>query len=163
MARPSATPPPVDLSFLLNQASYALAAQLGAALAEVGVSVREYCVLWKAEEQERSQSAIAELAGLDKTTMVVTLDALEDAGYAERRISSADRRARVVAVTPRGRRVLHRAYGVAREVIDRVLLDLDDRQREALIESLEILTAGSLAAPSHTAPQRRRQVPSAAI
>jgi MarR family transcriptional regulator for hemolysin len=119
MPRTSATPPPVDLSFLLNQASYALAARLGAALDEVGVSVREYCVLWKADEQERSQTEIAELAGLDKTTLVVTLDALERAGYAERRVSSTDRRARVVAVTTAGRRVLHQAHGVVGEVTDR--------------------------------------------
>jgi len=161
MPRTSATPPPVDLSFLLNQASYALAARLGAALDEVGISVREYCVLWKAEEQERSQTVIAELAGLDKTTMVVTLDALERAGYAERRVSSHDRRARVVAVTPAGRQVLHRAFGVVTEVTDRVLLDLDEVRRAALIDALEILTLGSLSAPSHTAPQRRRRVPSA--
>jgi MarR family transcriptional regulator for hemolysin len=161
MPRSSATPPPVDLSFLLNQASYALAAQLGAALDDVGISVREYCVLMKAEEQERSQTAIAELAGLDKTTMVVTLDALERAGYAERRVSSTDRRARVVAVTAEGRKVLHRAYGVAGEVIDRVLLDLSEARRAALVDALEILTQGVLATPSHTAPQRRRRVPSA--
>jgi len=161
MPRTSATPPPVDLSFLLNQASYALAARLGAALEGVGISVREYCVLWKAEEQERSQTEVAELAGLDKTTLVVTLDALEGAGYAERRVSSADRRARVVAVTPAGRRVLHQAHGVVGEVTDDVLRDLSEVQRAALVDALEILTRGSLSAPSHTAPQRRRQVPSA--
>jgi DNA-binding MarR family transcriptional regulator len=162
MPRTSAAPPPVDLSFLLNQASYALAARLGAALDEVGVSVREYCVLWKADEQERSQTEIAELAGLDKTTLVVTLDALESAGYAERRVSSTDRRARVVAVTPAGRRVLQQAHGVVGEVTDEVLRDLSEVQRAALVDALEILTLGSLSSPSHTAPQRRRQVPSAA-
>ncbi|WP_243059417.1 MarR family winged helix-turn-helix transcriptional regulator [Nocardioides sp. SR21] len=161
MSRNSATPPPVDLSFLLNQASYALAAQMGAALDDVGLTVREYCVLWKADEEERSQTVIAELAGLDKTTMVVTLDALERTGYAERRVSSTDRRARVVAVTPEGRRLLHRAHGVAGEVVDRVLLDLDEIQRTVLVEALEALTRGVLATPSHTAPQRRRRVPSA--
>src|SRR6478735_7323877 len=111
MARSSATPPSVDLLFLFNQSAYALAAHLGAALGELGLTVREYCVLWKADEAERSQIEIAQLAGLDKTTMVGTLDALEKAGYAERRVSSVDRRARVVAVTAEGRRVLHRAFG----------------------------------------------------
>lgn len=161
MPRSSATPPPVDLSFLLNQASYALAAQLGAALEEVGLTVREYCVLWKADEAERSQTEIAELAGLDKTTMVVTLDALEKAGYAERRVSSTDRRARVVAVTPEGRRVLHRAFAVAGAVVDDVLNSLDEVRSAALVDALELLTVGALAKPSHTAPQRRRRVPSA--
>lgn len=159
MARTS--PPPVDLLFLLNQSAYALSAQLGAALDQVGLTVREYCVLWKADEAERSQAEIAELAGLDKTTMVVTLDALEKAGYAERQVSPADRRARVVAVTPEGRRVLHRAFGVANAVVDDVLNSLDEVRRAAMVDALEMLTAGVLAKPSHTAPQRRRRVPSA--
>jgi hypothetical protein len=42
-----------------------------------------------------------------------------------------------------------------------VLRDLSEVQRAALVDALEILTFGSLSAPSHTAPQRRRQVPSA--
>ena len=42
--------------------------------------MREYCVLWKADEGERTQQEIAELAGLDKSTLVVTLDKLEAAG-----------------------------------------------------------------------------------
>ena len=36
--------------------------------------------------------------------MVVTIDALERAGLVERRTSSTDRRARVIAVTEAGRR-----------------------------------------------------------
>ena len=42
------------------------------------------------------------MVGLDKTTMVVTLDELEAAGLAERRPSPTDRRARVIAVTKAG-------------------------------------------------------------
>src|SRR3954470_12875276 len=92
----------LDLSFLLNQAAYAFEARLADALAEHGLSVREYCVLWKADEGERTQQEIAELAGLDKSTLVVPLDKLEAAGLVERRVSDVDRRARVVSVTPRG-------------------------------------------------------------
>lgn len=161
MARRPAQPPVIDLSFLLNQASYAFAARLGGALDEVGISVREYCVLMKAAEAERTQIAIAELAGLDKTTMVVTLDALERAGLAERRVSATDRRARVVGVTAEGRAVLDRAYAVVGAATDAVLGDLDPIRRAAMVEALEILTAGLLSTPSHTAPQRRRQVKAA--
>ena len=46
----------LDLSFLLNQAAYAFEARLADALAELGLSVREYCVLWKADEDERTQN-----------------------------------------------------------------------------------------------------------
>lgn len=158
MAATTSRPPDVDLSFLLNQAGYALSAQMGADLADLGLSVREYCVLWKATETERTQIEIAELAALDKTTMVVTLDALEAAGLAERRISDTDRRARVVAVTKAGRAVLARAHRRISAVYDRALSDLDDGQRTAFVTALQSVTAGVLAEPSHTSPQRRREV-----
>ncbi len=127
MATTASAPPPVDLSFLLNQTSYALSAKLTGALAGLGITVREYCVLMKAAETERTQNVIAELAGLDKTTMVVTLDGLEQAGLAERRVSSSDRRARVIGVTARGKKVLGRAYGVVAAVYDEVLDPLPGR------------------------------------
>src|SRR5919112_385478 len=79
--------PEADLAFLLSQASHALATELTARLDEVGITPRSYCVL-------------------DKTTMVVTLDALERAGLAERRPSRTDRRARIIAVTEEGERVV---------------------------------------------------------
>jgi MarR family transcriptional regulator for hemolysin len=148
--------PRLDLSFLLNQASYAFAAQLGQALSGLGISVREYCVLMKAAEEERTQNVVAELASLDKTTMVATLDALEAAGLAERRVSSADRRARVVAVTPKGRKLLDRAFVVVDEFVDESLSTLEPATRATFIEALTTLVEGPLATPSHTASQRRR-------
>ena len=147
-----------DLSFLLNQSSYALTAHLVAALAGLGITVREFCVLMKADGEERTQNVVAELAALDKTTMVITLDALEKAGLAERKVSGSDRRARVVAVTPKGRKVLHRAYDVVDGVVDDALGVLDPATRATFLAALETLTAGPWLAPSHTAPQRRRQV-----
>lgn len=152
----------VDLSFLLNQASYAFSAQLGAALSDLGISVREFCVLMKAEDGQQTQNRVAELAGLDKTTMVSTLDALEKAGLAERRVSSADRRARVVAVTTKGRRVLHKAYRAYDALVEEVLGDLDPADRERFLATLTAVVEGRLAVPSHTAPLRRKQVRPAA-
>ncbi len=151
---------PLDLSFLLNQASHAFAARLAEALAGVGITARDYCVLWKATEAERTQAEIAALAGLDKTTMVVTLDRLEASGLAQRRQSEVDRRARVVAVTPRGRE----AYEQARVIVDRVteetLSGLSRTTRDGLVRGLTELTddGGVLATPSHVTPQRRKLV-----
>jgi MarR family transcriptional regulator for hemolysin len=149
--------PELDLGFLLNQASYALAARTGGALADLGISVREYCVLAKAAGGERTQIEVAELAALDKTTMVVTLDALERAGLAERRVSSSDRRARVVVVTAKGRKVLERAHAIVGAVTDQALIDLDDATRDAVVRGLTAMTDGALATPSHTVAMRRKQ------
>jgi MarR family transcriptional regulator for hemolysin len=73
-----------DLSYLFDKASQALAARMGTVLGELGMSVRDYCVLAKASAHELTQGELAELALLDKTTMVVTLDHLEKAGLARR-------------------------------------------------------------------------------
>ena len=143
--------PEIDLSFLLNQASYALAAQLGGALEDLGISVREYCVLWKAADGERTQIEIAELAALDKTTMVVTLDALEKRGLARREVSSTDRRARVVGLTDEGRAVLDQAYGRVSDVYDVALGELPPTGSRRLCRGPAVAHQRS---PGHAVPHR---------
>src|SRR5262245_35939863 len=98
--------PAPDLCVLLAQASHSLTTRMAAALSEVGISPRGHCVLYHALAAEQTQGELAELCALDKTTMVVTVDELERAGLAERLASPADRRARIVAVTEAGRRVV---------------------------------------------------------
>ena len=62
----------------------------------------------RARTGEYTQKELAERIGLDKTTMVVTVDELEEKGLAERRPSSTDRRARVISVTKAGERTVAR-------------------------------------------------------
>ena len=157
------TAPSVDLSMLLNQAGYALTSRLSAALEEVGISVRVYCVLAKAAEGDYTQSQLAELAWMDKTTMVVTLDEMEARGLAERRHAPGDRRVRVIAITAKGRELLDRADRIVQELYDDLLADVGPRQRDAFLAVLQQLVAGPLAAPFHLEkPARRRRQPSAA-
>ena len=74
-----------NLCWLLARASHSLTTQLTSALGDLGVSPRAHCVLSTAMTGEYTQTALAQAVGLDKTTMVVTLDELEAAGLAERR------------------------------------------------------------------------------
>lgn len=148
--------PKLDLLFLLNQSAYAFAAQLGEALGRHGVNVREFCVLMKAAEEERTQNHVAELAMLDKTTMVSTLDRLERSGLAERQVSGSDRRARVVVVTPKGRKVLAKASQAYDDLVDQALSELPPAARATYVESFEALVGGPWATPSHTQTIRRR-------
>ena len=96
--------PEDNLGWLLSTVSHAYTTALTAQLDEIHVSPRAHCLLATALQGEYTQTALAAAIGLDKTTMVVTVDALEKAGLVERRMSSNDRRARVVAVTGAGRR-----------------------------------------------------------
>src|SRR3954463_13738048 len=85
-----------NLCWLLSRASYTLTTELTAALEDLGISPRAHAVLAAAGTGAYTQTELARAGGLDKTTMVVTLDELEAAGVAERRPSPTDRRARVV-------------------------------------------------------------------
>lgn len=151
---PARTEP--DLSFLLDHTSHVLRSKMSAALAEIGLTARMHCVLVHALEEERTQIQLAEIGDMDKTTMVVTVDALEKAGLAERRPSSTDRRARIIAVTDEGARVA----GQSRKIVDRVhrdaLATLPEGDREALLRALNRLVGDGLATPVEAPRTARR-------
>ncbi|MEV3990672.1 MarR family winged helix-turn-helix transcriptional regulator [Streptomyces sp. NPDC049837] len=142
---PTRTEP--DLSFLLDHTSHVLRTRMSAALAEIGLTARMHCVLVHALEEERTQIQLAEIGDMDKTTMVVTVDALEKAGLAERRPSSTDRRARIIAVTEEGARVARRSQEIVDRVHAEALATLPKGDREALLRALNRLVEGHLANP----------------
>ncbi|GAA0901792.1 MarR family winged helix-turn-helix transcriptional regulator [Pseudonocardia zijingensis] len=149
-----------DLSYLFDKASQALASRMGTVLGELGMSVRDYCVLSKAAEHELTQSELAELALLDKTTMVVTCDHLEKAGLAQRTPSPTDRRVRIVRTTEAGDEAVAKARGVIDDLYAEVLGVLPTAQRSALLDALMALVThdGPLSAvePNPHAPRRKR-------
>ena len=106
---------------------------------------------------ECTQTEIARMVGLDKTTMVVTVDELEAAGLAERRPAQSDRRARVIAVTQTGKDKVAEAETVLQAVREDVLSTLPESEREVFLRALGRLVCGRLSEPvacSH--PVRRR-------
>ena len=68
--------------------------------------------------------------------MVSLIDQLETAGLAERRPRPTDRRAREVAITPKGRRVLEQARRLAMQVEDDVLRGLSPAERRRMLALL---------------------------
>jgi MarR family transcriptional regulator, transcriptional regulator for hemolysin len=158
-AAPDSTEAPLsgNLSWLLSQASHALATEMTARLEAIGIYPRGYCVLKTALDQSLTQSEIASMIGLDKTTMVVTVDELERAGLAERRPSATDRRARVINVTAAGKRKLKQAGMVVDQIQDEVLATLPPDERDTLLSALTTLVAQRLSTPMECgrAPRRR--------
>src|SRR5437764_8124767 len=148
-----------NLAWLLYRAHWALASELTAALAPLGISARGYHVLRAALSGEHTQRELAEMVGLDKTTMVVTVDELERDGLAERRLAPHDRRARIVVVTPAGRRKVAEAEKVKERVQQDVLGELSTRERSALMDALTKLVEGRLAEQVDCTPPLRRRAP----
>lgn len=134
-----------DLSYLLSHTSHVLATRMTAAMAELGISPRGFCVLLHALGHERTQVQLAEIGDMDKTTMVVTVDELEEAGLAERVQSTVDRRARIIAVTEKGAEVVAVGVKVSDRVHGEVLDGVLGKERKPLVDGLTRLAEGYLA------------------
>jgi MarR family transcriptional regulator, transcriptional regulator for hemolysin len=147
-----------NLGWLLAQASHALSTAMTAAFEAGGATPRGHCVLSTARTGEFTQKELADMVGLDKTTMVVTVDALEAAGLAERVPSPHDRRARVISVTPAGESVVEEGEKVVQRIQDEILSTLPADERDALMGALAKLVCGPLSAPAtcKSAPRRKR-------
>ena len=148
-----------DLGWLLSHTSHGLAVEQTARLESLGIAPRGYCVLQAALKGEFTQGEIGQAIGVDKTTMVVTLDHLEEAGLAERTPSKTDRRARVITVTAKGRKKVAEAEVVTKKLYEEVLAELNDDQREVLLGALNQLQCGSLAGNSPCQQRPRRRAP----
>src|SRR5919202_2606689 len=132
--RPSAEAPVAEfagqLLFRLWRASHLRAAHV---LATVGLTPALFSLLNVIGAREGAiQQELGAAMGIDRTTMVSLIDHLERAGLAQRRPSATDRRAREVAITAKGRRLLARARRLISEAEDEVLAGLTAQQRRDL-------------------------------
>jgi len=146
-----------NLGWLLSQAHFALSSECRAAFEPLGVSARGYHVLAAALTGEHTQTELAAMVGLDKTTMVVTIDELEEAGLAERRPSSTDRRARVIGVTKAGERMVTKGESLVKQIQGDVLESLPPGERVALLSALASLVRGRLSERVDCSPPMRRR------
>src|SRR4051794_31993980 len=156
--KPDSAPAPADnLAWLLSVTSHALATEMHAALEELHVTPRAHCVLATAVKGDFTQTELAQAVGLDKTTMVSTVDELERAGLAERVPSPHDRRARVIAVTAEGRRMVDEGEKVVAQKQDEILGSLPEKEREVLLDALTHLLENRLAVPTECSAKPRRR------
>jgi DNA-binding MarR family transcriptional regulator len=147
-----------NLGWMLDQANHALGSEVASALAPLDLGQRGFCVLSAALDAELTQTELAGMIGLDKTTMVVTVDDLERKGLAERVPSPTDRRARVIKVTDAGREKVAEGQQIIVNVQDGVLEALPASEREAFVGALMTLVGGRLStAPACSPPLRRRE------
>jgi MarR family transcriptional regulator, transcriptional regulator for hemolysin len=107
-------------------------------------------------EAPMRQNELAASLSLDGSSVVRLLDALENSGLVERCEDMADRRAKSLVLTPRGRRTVDQVERVSQDIRDLVLGEVSD---EDLMQSLRLLETvrdrlGSLAAAE---PDQRKR------
>jgi DNA-binding MarR family transcriptional regulator len=126
------------LTYLLKRALVDLEALHEQHLEPSGITARELTVLLflDGREPESQQQAAAHL-GVDRTTMVGLLDALEGKGLVARRPDTEDRRRNVVVLTGAGRKTLRKALRASDAAERQLLAALDDREAAQLRELLK--------------------------
>ena len=135
---PSADPPVTEfagqLFFRLWRANHTRTAE---ALDSIGLTPALFALLNVIGAREGAiQQELGSALGIDRSTMVSLVDQLEGAGLATRQPSATDRRAREIAITPKGRRLLQRAKGLISEVENEVLAGLNATERHELLTLL---------------------------
>jgi len=120
--------------FLMNWVGSRSRARFAHALNErTGLHPREFGVLnVLARNPGITQQEIGQHAGVDPSTMVATLDGLEERGFAERRPHPEDRRKRAVYLTEAGQTALREGRKVGTAVGREVFAALTPEERKLL-------------------------------
>ncbi|MEU6489152.1 MarR family winged helix-turn-helix transcriptional regulator [Streptomyces sp. NPDC049097] len=130
------------LGYLLKHAQLRLARAAAEALAPFGIDGHELAVLVVlAGAEPLSQIEVAARLGVDRTTMVVLIDTLEERGLVRRRRSEHDRRKNIVELTEGGAECLRRGEEARRTVERHFLAPLDEETAATLVHALRQLVA----------------------
>ncbi|MET9227515.1 MarR family transcriptional regulator [Lentzea sp. NPDC003310] len=129
-----------DLAAMIAPLQRALVAAEQPVLRAHSLSMWGYVVLDALDGQPvRTQAALAEAIGADKSRIIGVLDDLEAEGLLERPRDPADRRARLVSITAQGRRRRAAVQAEIQRGEDRLLARLAPADREALLRALAVL------------------------
>ncbi|NEE04358.1 MarR family winged helix-turn-helix transcriptional regulator [Phytoactinopolyspora halotolerans] len=126
-----------DLAALVHPLLQALIAAERAILARHDISMWGYSVLCALDGQPaRSQAALAQSIGADKTRIISTLDELQDVGYIVREPDPADRRVHLLSITEAGRQKGRAAQADIQAAEEDLLAELTPAQRKVFLEVL---------------------------
>jgi len=128
------------LSFLLKHASALVEHAIEPELARLSINGREFAVLTLIDaEGPASQQRLAARIGVDRTTMVGLIDALEEKQLVSRRRDPNDRRAYVLEATPAGRKTLRDALKTVELGEQQALASLTNTESATLKHALQRL------------------------
>jgi DNA-binding MarR family transcriptional regulator len=109
-------------------------------LDEYGLTMWAYIVLLHLDDEPvRTQAALAEAIGADKTRIIDVLDDLQDRGLISREPDPADRRARLLGLTTKGRRLRDTAQRAIQRNEQRLLGLVPVMERDRFLRTLRRL------------------------
>jgi len=119
-------------------------------LAAHNVSMWGYVVLVALDGSSvRTQAALAAAIGADKTRIIRDLDELQRRGLIERTPDPDDRRVRLLAITPAGRRLKNAVQEEIQRGEERRLAELSRDDRRTFLRVLRRLSSGETSVGQH--------------
>jgi len=99
----------------VQRAARALARRFDDALRPIGLTNGQFSLMMSLNRPEPpDMGAVASLLGMDRTTLTAAIKPLQRRRLLRIRVDPADRRSRIMTLTPKGRRLLVRAVPVWR-------------------------------------------------
>jgi DNA-binding MarR family transcriptional regulator len=130
------------LGYLFKHAQMRMQELNTQALAPFGIDGRELAVLLViADHAPGSQQQAAQRLGIDRTSMVALLDALEAKGLVARHPHIEDRRRNVVELTTAGRDIAKKATRASERAEAALLASLTPQEGESLRKALQAIVA----------------------
>ncbi len=126
-----------DLGWSITMIGRGYAAVIDPVFADFPRGARGYQLLHTViHESIRSQTALADYLGVDRTVMPYVVDDLETAGLVARRDSPTDRRLRIVVATDEGKERYAALSEAVRLAEQDFFGDLSDARRAAFVDTL---------------------------
>jgi DNA-binding MarR family transcriptional regulator len=91
------------------------------------------------------QNSLADRLNIDRNTASLLVEELTRTGLVERQVNGADRRARILSLTPKGEKLYARLRPIHVAANDRILAPISPRERKLLISLLIRVIEGNLA------------------
>jgi len=132
---PTAAPPSV--AFLVSRIGFEVGNRLAEGLAPLGIEPRQFGLLRAlAISEGQSQRAIGQALDIHPNRIVALVDDLERLRLVRRRPHPTDRRAHTLVLTPKGTKVLQKAFQVAFGIENALCADLTPAERSQLLDLL---------------------------
>jgi DNA-binding MarR family transcriptional regulator len=130
-----------DLGAMVMRLGRRLIAMEEPILARHEISMWAYIVLSALRHRPtRTQAALAVAIGADKTRLIPVLDDLQRRGLLAREADPADRRVRLLSLTPKGRSLQQVVKADIRAAEEALLADLAEKDRAGFLAALRALS-----------------------
>lgn len=131
-----------DLAAMVTSLGRALVAAELPVLETHDLSMWGYVVLLALDDEPmRTQTALAQSIGADKTRIIGVLDELQERGLIQRQPDYADRRVRILSLTAAGRRLRQEDQAGIRRREERLLARLPEADRQGFLNGLQTLSS----------------------